>query len=209
VYWRRRIVVLLVLIGMLLLALVLMNALRQGTGSSGASRADQSPATPSATGPSATASSATVPSLPAPTSSALPGLGEPMECADDAIEVSATTDSSTYRAGEGAVLTLGITNVSDAPCLRDIGPKANELLIKSGGYHVWSSDDCSAGAKSKVATLQPGERFVSTISWDGLMSGKGCPQISKVAKAGRYELIGRNGRVTSESTPFSIRRKSG
>lgn len=198
-YWRRRIVVLLVLIGMLLLAQVLVNALRQGPGPSGGPSAEQSPGTTPASQPAA----------PATSGAALPGLGEPMECADDVIKVSATTDSSTYRAGEGAVLTLGITNISDAPCLRDIGPKANELLIKSGGYHVWSSDDCSTGAKSKVATLQPGERFVSTISWDGLMSGKGCPQISKVAKAGRYELIGRNDRVTSESTPFSIRRKSG
>ena len=131
-----------------------------------------------------------------------------MGCADDAIVVTADTDAATYRVGSGAVLTLGITNTSDAPCLRDIGPKANELIITSGGFHVWSSDDCSAGSKSKVATLDPGERFVSTISWDGVMSRKGCPDISKAAKAGSYEVIGRNGHVMSDPTRFSIRRKA-
>jgi hypothetical protein len=192
VYWRRRLLVAVVIVGIPLFALVAVNAVRQPgrpAGGDVAASAVASAGVPASTNPSPT--------------------GEPMGCADDAISVTAQTDAATYRVGEGAVLTLGITNTSGAACLRDIGPKANELIITSGGYHVWSSDDCRAGNKSKVATLQPGERFVSTISWDGLMSRKGCPDISKKAKAGSYELVGRNGNVMSDPTRFSLRRKTG
>lgn len=196
-YWRRRILVVVIVLGIPLFALVAVNAVRQPPRPVGGDVA------PSTGGSEPSGSSASRdPSGARPT-------GEPMGCADDAVLVTAQTDAATYRVGEGAVLTLGITNISDAPCLRDIGPKANELVITSGGYHVWSSDDCRAGKKSKVATLEPGERFVSTISWDGLMSRKGCPDISKTAKAGSYELVGRNGNVMSDPTRFSLRRKSG
>ena len=123
VYWRRRIVLLAFVAGVPLLALVVVNAFGQpGAGSLGA-------------GPSANASGSA--SSADPSRSSVPTNTEPMECADDAIEVSADTDASTYRVGEGAVLTLRITNTSGAPCLRDIGPKANELEITSGGYQVW------------------------------------------------------------------------
>ena len=69
------------------------------------------------------------------------------------IAVEATTDSSTYPVGSTPKLTLTITNTGDVACKRDVGPKANELEITSGGYHVWSSDDCNASSQSKVVTL--------------------------------------------------------
>jgi hypothetical protein len=133
---------------------------------------------------------------------------EPVECADSAILVSATTDSSTYRIGLEPVLSLVIENIGDVACLRDVGAKANELEIKSGGYHVWSSDDCSASQRSKIATLEPGDKVASSISWDGKLSQKGCPKQNKAAKAGRYEVIGRNLAVVSEPTPFALTNKN-
>jgi hypothetical protein len=133
---------------------------------------------------------------------------EPVDCLDSAIAVSATTDSSTYRIGLEPVLSLVIENIGDVACLRDVGAKANELEIKSGGYHVWSSDDCSASQRSKVATLEPGDKVASSISWNGKLSQKGCPKQNKAAKAGRYEVIGRNLAVVSEPTPFALTNKN-
>ncbi len=132
---------------------------------------------------------------------------EPVDCPDSAITVEATTDSSTYAIGSEPVLSLVITNTSEVACLRDIGPKANELEIKSGGYHVWSSDDCSASQRSKVETLEPGQKVASSISWNGKLSQKGCPKQNKAAKAGRYEVIGRNLTVVSDPTPFALTNK--
>jgi hypothetical protein len=129
---------------------------------------------------------------------------DPVDCVPSALLVEATTDSSTYRVGAKPVLTLTIENRGSVACLRDVGPKANELKIQSGGYHVWSSDDCNDSKKTKVVTLEPGDKSVSTITWNGVLSQKGCPKISTTAKAGRYVVIGRNLKVTSDPTPFAL-----
>lgn len=134
----------------------------------------------------------------------------PTECADSAIEVTATTDSSTYRVGQqDPVLTLTITNIGEVPCFRDIGPKANELEITSGGYHVWSSDDCATSDEPNVTLMEPGQQAVSSLTWNSRLSQKGCPDDGKgrKARAGRYEVVGRNLDVTSEATPFALSNK--
>jgi len=135
---------------------------------------------------------------------------EPTDCQDSAIEVTATTDSSTYRVGQqDPILTLTITNVGEVPCYRDIGPKANELEITSGGYHVWSSDDCATSDESSVTLMAPGKQAVSTLTWNSRLSQKGCPDDGKgrKAKAGRYEVVGRNLNISSEGTPFALSNK--
>jgi hypothetical protein len=135
---------------------------------------------------------------------------EPTECADSAIEVTATTDSSTYRVGQqDPVLTLTITNVGDVPCYRDIGSKANELKITSGGYHVWASDDCATDEQENITLMKPGQQAVSSITWKSRLSQKGCPDDGKgrKAKAGRYEVVGRNLNVESEGLPFALSNK--
>jgi cytoskeletal protein RodZ len=126
-------------------------------------------------------------------------------CPDSVIKVEATTDSSTYPVGSSPKLTITVINTGDVTCKRDVGAKANELEITSGGYHVWSSDDCSAGTSSKIQKLKPGAKAAATISWNGRLSQKGCPNgPGAAAKAGRYELVGRNGKVTSDPTAFAL-----
>lgn len=132
---------------------------------------------------------------------------DPVDCMDSAVKVEANTDSGTYKVGQQPKLTLTIENTGSVACLRDVGPKANELEIESGGYHVWSSDDCGANKKTKVVTLEPGDKVASTITWSGQLSQKGCPDINKNAKAGRYVVIGRNLDVTSDATPFALTSK--
>lgn len=193
VYWVRRLAILVVLITVAVGLWWLIGAL---TGSDTPTSSEEAPA-PEASAvvdPAATAA----PEVPA----------EPVACPDSVIVVAATTDASTYRVGEEPKLTLTIANVGDVPCIRDVGPKANELEITSGGYHVWSSDDCNASSKSKETVLEPDQVFASSITWAGRLSQKGCPggQGAK-AKAGRYDLQGRNGKVRSEQTPFALRTK--
>ena len=137
-----------------------------------------------------------------------PVTTDPVNCLDSAILVEATTDSSTYKVGKKPVLTLTIENTGSVACLRDVGPKANELEVKSGGYHAWSSDDCSPSKKKKVVTLEPGDMVVSTIEWNGQLSEPGCPEIDEAAKVGRYEVIGRNVDVFSEATPFAVTKRN-
>lgn len=197
VYWIRRAAIVVVLLTLVVLIWWVLSSLLGG-GDAGSTPGSGSE-------PSASAS-AVAPSEGA--SAAATANAEPVACMDSAITVEATTDSSTYPVGSTPRLTLTITNTGAVACKRDVGPKANELEITSGGYHVWSSDDCSANSKSKVSVLKPGEKVAASITWNGRLSQKGCPDPEgDVAKAGRYDLTGRNGKVTSESTPFGLSSK--
>lgn len=186
-YWVRRGAALLVVLVLLISLLWLV----RGSGGS-----DVSPTV--AESPSAAASATPTPS---PTST------EPLECPDASILVTASTDERSYPIGSTPRLTLTIENIGDAPCLRDVGPKANELKITSGGFHVWSSDDCSASTKSKITLLEPGAKVGSSLTWNGFQSAKNCPPDPARAKPGNYDLTARNGKAESEKTPFRLVRK--
>ncbi len=201
VYWIRRIAIVLVVVALVVGAWWAFGALRGG-GSDEAADVVSPSASPSA---SASEGAPEDQASPSADSGTTEEDAEPAQCPDSVILVEATTDSSTYPVGSTPKLTLTITNTGDVACKRDVGPKANELEITSGGYHVWSSDDCNASSKSKVVTLKPGDKVASSITWNGRLSQKGCPdEEGAVAKAGRYDLVGRNGKVTSDSTPFAL-----
>lgn len=203
VYWIRRGAIILVILTLLVGLWWLVGSLRGGGGTSAASTTDPSSSASSEADPSGEPSSEPSASAASSESAAV------VDCVDSAIKVEATTDASTYPVGSTPKLTLTITNTGAVACKRDVGPKANELEITSGGFHVWSSDDCNASNKSKVSTLQPGDKVASSITWNGRLSQKGCPNgEGDPAKAGRYDLGGRNGTVTSDSTPFALTTKS-
>lgn len=206
VYWIRRAAILVVLLTVVLGIWWLFGAILGGDSSTPTS------ATAAADAEEGTASTdGTAVDVPAEAASAAPLTpAEPVGCPNAVIRVEATTDSSTYTVGETPRLTLSITNTGDVACTRDVGPKANELEITSGGYHVWSSDDCNASNKSKISLLEPGQTVASAITWNGRLSQKGCPDGKGAkAKAGRYDVQGRNGKVKSDPTPFALRNKNG
>ena len=120
----------------------------------------------------------------APNPSSTPSDGTAAQCPDSVILV----DASTFVADSGHCA-------------------ANALEVTSGGYHVWSSADCSPSSKSKVLTLDPGQKVVASITWDGKLSAKGCPDGAgggPDAKPGRYAVTGSNGTVASAPTPFAL-----
>jgi hypothetical protein len=201
VYWIRRAAIIVVVVTLVVAAWWLVGSLLGG---------DPEPTSGTAEEPSASAPAD--PADPAESSSAAPEAtadAEPVDCLNAAITVEATTDASTYPVGSTPRLTLTIINSGDVACKRDVGPKANELEITSGGYHVWSSDDCNASNKSKVVVLEPGEKVASSITWNGRLTQKDCPNgEGAAAKAGRYDLVGRNGKVTSKPTPFALTNKN-
>ena len=204
VYWIRRVAIVVVVSTVLIALWWLIGALRGGGGSTSsepAASAAPSGAASAAPGGSAAPSGAAS-AAPSSTKAAV------TQCPDSVIKVEATTDAATYPVGSTPKLTLTITNTGSATCKRDVGPKANALEITSGGYHVWSSDDCNASNKSKVIKMQPGDKVASSITWDGHLSQKGCPNgKGAAAKAGRYALTGKNGTVSSSETPFGLTAK--
>ena len=204
VYWIRRGAIILVVLTVLIGLWWLVGSLRgSGDSTSADSSSDPSVGSSSSADPGSTDPSGSAPPSASSDSAAV------VDCVDSAIAVEATTDASTYPVGSTPKLTLTISNIGDVACKRDVGPKANELEITSGGYHVWSSDDCNASNKTKVTTMQPGDKVASSITWNGRLSQKGCPNgDGDLAKAGRYDLVGRNGQVTSNTTPFALTSKN-
>ena len=204
VYWVRRGTVLVIVLTLLIGGWWLLSSRSAATPGAGEAVAAVDEATGEEVGPDGE------PLVPVDEGLASPA--EPTDCPDSVIEVSATTDSSTYRVGkQDPVLTLTIENIGEIACYRDIGPKANELEITSGGYHVWSSDDCSTNDESNNTLMAPGQKAVSSLTWNSRLSQKGCPDDGKgrKAKAGRYEVVGRNLDVTSDGLPFALSNKKG
>jgi hypothetical protein len=200
VYWIRRAAILVVIVTLIVAVWWLLGSLLGG-GDGG----DDA----TAGGSDSSASASAAPEASSGTEASPAADAKPVACADSAIKVEATTDASTYPVGSTPRLTLTIQNVGNVACERDVGPKANELEITSGGYHVWSSDDCNASNKSKVTVLKPDEKVASSITWNGRLSQPGCPDgEGAAAKAGRYDLTGRNGKVNSDSTPFALSNKN-
>lgn len=196
VYWVRRAAVVLIIVTLIAGVWWLVRG-----GSDPAPAASPTPVA------SASGTSTAAPTPAASVASTLPAADPAALCPDASIGVTATTDSTTYKVGSAPRLTLTIQNLGTFACTRDVGPKANALKITSGGYPIWSSDDCNASDTSKLTVLQASEKVASSITWDGRQSSKSCASQGPLAKAGSYELTGINGVVLSEPTPFALTAK--
>jgi hypothetical protein len=208
VYWVRRALVVIVIV--LVLALLWWLLFDRG-GSPGpvsnptpGAVGSTSPApTPSDTPSKTPASSASATDSPTatPTNSATGTAGP---CPDSAIKVRVTTDAASYPAGVDPTFTLSVVNTTDQPCLRDVGSKAEELVVTSGQARVWSSDDCNPPGSANVTELQPGQPVTVSVSWGRESSQPGCPTPAQSATAGTYEVTGRVGSATSKPTTFVL-----
>ncbi len=198
VYWVRRLLVVVVV-----LALVLgVRAVFFGGGGTPTA----TPTPDQSTSPEPTSSSSEKPTssgsaTPKPSPSTSSGTGP---CKDSQIQVTTSTDAASYQVGATPRLRMRIQNTSKSACKRDIGSKANELVISSGTTRVWSSDDCNSGGASQVVVLGPGESYSVGVTWLGRLSQKGCPADQPIAAAGTYKLEGRNGGLTSDPAVFAL-----
>ena len=189
-YWVRRAVV----AALVLLPLVLLLSLLGGD--DGQERLAESAPT---TGP--TASPVSTPSAtptPSPTPSAVP-------CEDDALRIEALADEEAYDVGATPRLELRVTNTGSAPCVRDLGQAAVELLVVSGSDRIWSSDDCAPGGEADPTVLEPGAAEVSTVTWPATRSQPDCDGEQEAVGAGTYRVTGRVGAVREEGASFVLR----
>ena len=72
------------------------------------------------------------------------------------------------------------------------------------------AEGSSAAVASEFANVRSTAlRWVLILTWNSRLSQKGCPDEGKgrKAKAGRYEVVGRNLKVTSDGTPFALSNK--
>ena len=188
-YWQRRAVL---AVGAVLL-LVLLVALLTGGSDEPDTLADAPSPAPSLA-PAAPSPVATAPASPLPAAA----------CAPEALKVEALADAEAYDVGARPKLSLRVTNTGPAPCSRDLGPAAVELLVSSGKDRIWSSDDCAKGGGAAVVTLEPGRPEVQRVTWNGRRSLPGCAGEKAQAQAGTYRVSGRVGEQRVEGQVFRL-----
>lgn len=205
-YWRRRAVVL----GVLLVAVLLVAKACGPAGPSARKDALVAPPAPSQTpsaspsmpsaGPSAPVPSDSATAPAAPSSSAAPAA--PAQCSDAALAVSASTDAPAYKAGAAPRFTLTVRNTG-ATCQRALGPGAVELQVLSGADRIWSSDDCATSRAQDVMTLPAHATRATTVQWSGRRSLPGC-RAGGTAQPGTYRVTVRIGTLFRQVAVFDI-----
>ena len=212
VYWRRRLVVLvlaLMLVGGLAWGVVALVAGR-GTGSASppaptelpaldrvvpSVAAVRTPETPSS--PSAASSAAAAPAPPP-----APDAGGP--CPDSALALEVRTPGQA-PVGSKPTFELVVRNTAPMPCARALDKELQELvLVDAAGGRVWGSNDCFPETSDDVRVLAPGEVVVLPVVWGGLTSQPSCAGPRVPPSPGSYVVRGRLDTKASGDAPLVL-----
>jgi hypothetical protein len=185
-------------------------------------QAPSSPAlAPGTTDPAQTASTSTGPAaatseqlrpdvtpgreVPVATPVPVPATG-PVPCTNEMLDVTAEVDRPAYRVGDRPVLRLVMVNATDQPCVRDLDPAKQEIVVWSGdgATRLWSSNDCSPVSGVDLRTMVPGQPVVSAVTWAGRTSAPGCAGTRTVVPAGAYRVMTRLDDDISAPVPFLL-----
>jgi len=205
-YWRRRA---LLAVPLVLVLLVLARSCGGNGGPSGTLVSSPDVSSPGAVVPPLPASgppSAVRSTMPSAAASRRPSAtaAAVRTCPDSALQVTVRSAAASNPVGTPPQFRLGIRNTSAAPCRRDVGPAAVELVVTSGADRVWSSDDCSSGGGRGPVVLPPGAAQGLVLSWSGTRSRRGCKGARERALPGTYRVSARVGGVRSASDTFQI-----
>jgi hypothetical protein len=163
------------------------------------------PSTPEGPEPAASTGEQLVPDNTPPTSSPAPAPPiDPVPCTNEMLAVRAEVDGAEHRVGQRTSLRLVVTNRSKKPCMRDLDPVRQEIVVLSadGSQRLWSSNDCSSAKRPDLRTLVPGEPLAFSVQWAGRTSAPGCPARRETVPAGEYRLLTRVDDVISSPTQF-------
>lgn len=183
VYWRRRALAAVTVAG----AVVLVGSLVTGAAPPDAAPVAAAPSRPVA--------------VPLPTVPTVDGV--PV-CSDDMIEVASEIDRVEHRVGQQPLLRLVVTNVGAQPCVRDLDPARQEIVVRSadGQLRLWSSNDCGNPSTADPRTLQPNQPLGFRVPWTGRTTTPGCAEDRTEIPPGSYLVTSRVDAVNSEPTPF-------
>jgi hypothetical protein len=197
VYWRRRAVVL----GVLLVVVIIMWSSCSGPSKSdagatrtGATKSASPQASPSTSAAVLTPTIATTSDTPtsvapvAPPPSNTPATAS--ACTDADLQLTAAPETATAPNGAYLKFYLRIKNISGRPCTRDLGADHQELYLQQGTTKVWSSDACNSLHGSDVVTMEPNIVHEFSNNWTGQASNNGCTN-RKPPGIGKYELFAR------------------
>jgi hypothetical protein len=191
VYWRRRVVVLVVLLavlgGAVWLGLALLGP-RDGNDTAASDAAVPQPALERVV-PSLSAV-ATPDPPPVPEAAAEPAAAPEPEaggpCTDDMLGLEVRAPGS-VTPGSKPTFEIAVANLSAVPCVRALDKGLQEIvMLDAAGNRVWGSNDCFPEAGTDLRTLAPGEVVVIPLVWGGLTSEPTCTAPRDTPAPGAY-----------------------
>jgi hypothetical protein len=219
VYWRRRLVVLVVLLGVfagvswLIVALVSGRIGSPSSGASAGTSAEPALPTPALERVVPSFTALRTPTPPPRTSlrptavarvphTAAPAPGGP--CTDEMLGLAVRAPAA-VAVGSKPTFELVVRNTSRVPCVRSLDKALQEIvLIDRRGTRLWGSNDCFPSAGPDTRTLNPGAAVSFPLIWGGLTSEPTCKAPRVPPPAGAYLLRGRLDTKTSPDTPITL-----
>jgi hypothetical protein len=128
-------------------------------------------------------------------------------CSDAEISLTTTVSPSPGVYGGVLTFTLSVRNISDHPCLRDVGSGPQELQVRQGSTVLWSSDSCNTPQASDVRAFGPNIESQFWRRWNTYrIAPHDCdtPAGALPAAPGTYQVVARLGGKLSEPVNFDI-----
>ncbi|MFF2086762.1 hypothetical protein ACFVVM_23565 [Nocardia sp. NPDC058176] len=211
IYWRRRALAIGVIVVALALVIWLVTLVARGGDSSGGTEAAATTSSSSTTATTSSVSSSTSETSESatPSEEATPTTDpdEPaaQPCTDQSLALKVTVGQPTYRVGDQPGFGTVITNISSAPCARDLGAGPQFLVYTLDGQRrLWASDDCNPDGPPEMKTLKAGEQLSYKGTWFGTTSQPECAGDRLPVPAGAYMVVAQLGAVRSAAEPFNL-----
>jgi hypothetical protein len=207
VYWRRRMVVLVLSMSVLAgitwsAAAVLGGATRDG---GAAADRPRSPARSLQHASSVSAaSSGTQNDVATDSRLAVPVHPAARSCPAGDVAVTLSATQASYTAWQQPEFAVDVVSSASYACSFDIGARHVVLQIAAGAAQVWTSADCAEGPASQPTTLQRSVPTLVPITWDDQYSSAGCPVPGRAAAAGSYTARATDGSAVSSDVAFTI-----
>ncbi|MEU2350742.1 MucR family transcriptional regulator [Modestobacter sp. NPDC049651] len=206
VYWRRRVLVLTLLVALVgggsWVGAALLAGNDAGTARAAVQRPDAGPPALEQVLPSPAA--VRLPDTDPPPA-AVPDAADAGPCADDMIGLEVRPGAPSAATGTPVPVQLVVTNTSPDACTRALDAQLQEVVLLDGsGARVWGSNDCRPGAGSDTRTLAPGEAVTVTVEWPGRTSEPGCAADPATPGPGDYVLRGRLDTKTTDDARLTL-----
>jgi len=220
-YWRRRVAVLAVGIG--LLATVSWAANGMLAARSTAAQAAGSAATKSAGPASGHARGSRAHARPTPSprpspapsrhhsEAASPASGPALACPPGAVTLELSSPQNWYPPGTTPRFTVRAVSAQAQPCRFNMGTGFVSVVITGAGRRIWGSADCLSGGGSKMTVLTRGVPAVLRLSWDRRSSSPGCSGAGQLVPTGEYQAaaVARHLRSATENFVLGAQGASG
>src|SRR5690348_2652583 len=207
-YWRRRVLVFTVGIGLLTALSWTVNgvlaarssadhatspgdASGDGSATAHASRGHALPARPSSPRPKPASS-------PHRSAAHSPAAGTALVCAPGAVTLRLSSPQYWYQAGKMPRFTVHAVSSEGQPCRFNTGTKFVSVVVASD-QRVWSSADCVSGGGSNMVVLSRRVSAVLSVSWDRKTSSPGCGGTSHAVAPGEYSVTAVAGQLRSKT----------